>query len=238
MFAPSFQPVSQLPGVGLGCFTGEVAGHRIVQHDGLLPGFAGQLIIAPDDDVAIVGLTNGSPNVHAWLPVELAALLRELIGAPVEDEERRERFPQHPETWPELCGRYAMPSRIADLRARLAFSGVDVSVRGGRLTARLRTPIPWLSRTFALEPDDASDPDVFRIDLTPFGLPMTRVVFARDPDRGVSSVYADLLLQVLEKRPGRSGPGPWLAVALGAIAVASAVRAVRRRVRAQKGASP
>jgi len=238
MFAPSFQPVPQLPGVGLGCFGGEVAGHRIVQHDGLLPGFAGQLVVAPDDDVAIVGLTNGSPNAHAWLPIELAALLRELIGAPVEDEEPPGRFPQHPEAWPELCGRYVMPARIADLRGRLALSGVEVGVRGGRLTARLRTPIPWLSRTFELEPDDAGDPDVVRIDLTSFGLPMTRVVFARDADGRVSAAHADLLLQVFEKRPGRSGPGPWLAGALGAIAVATAVRAVRRRVRAQRGASP
>jgi hypothetical protein len=131
-----------------------------------------------------------------------------------------------------------MPSRIADLRGRLALSGVDVCVRGGRLTARLRTPIPWLSRTFELEPDDASDPDVFQIDLTPFGLPMTRVVFARDADGRVSAAYADLLLQILEKRRARSGPSPWLAGALGAVTVASAVRVMRRRARPQKGTPP
>jgi hypothetical protein len=229
MFAPSFQPVAQLPGVGLGCFGGEVAGHRIVQHDGLLPGFAAQLVVAPDDDVAIVGLTNGSPNAHAWLPIELAALLRELLGAPVEDEVRREPFPQHPEAWQELCGPYVMPSRIADLRGRVGLAGVDVSVRDGRLTARLQTPVPALSRTFELEPDDARDHDVFRIDLTPFGLPMTRIVFARDADGRVTSAYADLLLQVLQKQPARIGPSPWLAGALGVLAVAIAVRASRTR---------
>jgi CubicO group peptidase (beta-lactamase class C family) len=238
MFEPSFRPVPQLPGVGLGCFSGEVAGHRVIQHDGLMPGFAGQLVVAPDDGVAIVGLTNGSPNVHVWLPIELAALLRELLGAPVEDVKLRGRFPQHPEAWPGLCGRYTMPSRIADLRGRLALSGVDVSVRGGRLTARLRTPIPWFSRTFELEPDDAGDPDVFRIDLTPFGLPMTRVVFARDADGRVSAAHTDLLLQVLEKRTVKSRPSPWLAGALGAIAVATAVRAARGRARPQKVPPP
>jgi CubicO group peptidase (beta-lactamase class C family) len=238
MFAPSFQPVPRLPGVGLGCFSGDVVGHRIVQHDGLLPGFAGQLVIAPDDDVAIVGLTNGSPNAHAWLPIELAALLRELVGGLPEDAERRERFPQHPEAWPELCGRYAMPPRISDLRGRLGVAGIDVGVSGGRLMAHVRTPIPGLSRAFELEPDDAHDPDVFRIDLTPFGLPLTRVVFARDAEGRVSAAYADLLLQVFEKRPGRSGPSPWLAGALGALAIAAAVRASRRRARPKKGTSP
>jgi CubicO group peptidase (beta-lactamase class C family) len=237
MFAPSFQPVLQLPGIGLGCFGGDVAGHRIVQHDGLLPGFAAQLVVAPDDDVAIVGLTNGSPNVHAWLPIELAAILRELLGGPAEDEERRERFPQQPEAWPELCGRYLMPPRIADLRGRIALAGVDVSVRGGRLMARLRTPIPLLSRAFELEPDDASDPDVFRIDLTPFGLPVTRVVFARDANGRTNAAYADLLLQVFQKRPAKSGPSPWLVGALAALTVA-AVRAARGRARPQKGTSP
>ncbi|HEX5590476.1 MAG TPA: serine hydrolase domain-containing protein [Candidatus Limnocylindrales bacterium] len=234
MVAPSFQPVPQLPGLGLGCFSGEVAGHRIVQHDGLLPGFAGMLVVAPHDEVAIVGLTNGSPNVHAWLPVELTALLRELIGAPA--EEPRGRFPQHPEAWPELCGRYSPPSRIADLRGRLALAGVDVRVRGDRLTARILTPIPALSRTFELEPDDPSDPNVFRIDLSPFGLPMTRVVFARATDGRVTAAYADVLLQVFEKRPSISGPSPLLAGALGAIAIATAVRAARGRARSQKGA--
>jgi hypothetical protein len=116
----------------------------------------------------------------------------------------------------------------------MALSGVDVNVRGGRLTARLQTPVPGLSRTFELEPDDARDPDVFRIDLAPFGLPMTRVVFARDAGGRVIAAYADLLLQVFEKRPGRrSGPSPWLACALGAIAVATAVRAARGRAGSQ-----
>jgi hypothetical protein len=144
-------------------------------------------------------------------------------------------FPQHPEAWAELCGRYVMPSRIADLRGRLALSGVEVRVRGGRLTARLQTPVPALSRTFELEPDDPSDPDVVRIDLTPLGLPVTRVVFARDADGRVSAAYVDLLLQVLQKRPARSGPNPGLAGALGAIAVATAVRAARGRARSPKG---
>jgi CubicO group peptidase (beta-lactamase class C family) len=238
MFAPSFQPVPQLSGVGLGCFSGDVAGHRIVQHDGLLPGFAGHLVIAPDDDVAIVGLTNGSPGAHAWLPVELAALLRELLGAPVEDEEHRERFSQHPEAWPEVCGRYVMPPRISDLRGRLGVAGIDVGVSGGRLMAHVRTPIPGLSRAFELEPDDARDPDVYRIDLTPLGLPPTRVVFARDGGGRVSAAYANLLLQVFEKRPSRSGPSPWVVGALGAIAVATAVRAARGRARSRKGARP
>jgi hypothetical protein len=134
-----------------------------------------------------------------------------------------------------------MPPRISDLRGRLGVAGIDVGVSGGRLMAHVRTPIPGLSRAFELEPDDAHDPDVFRVDLTPLGLPPTRVVFARDAGGRVRAAYADLLLQVFEKRSGRSGPSPWLAGglgALGAIAVATAVRAARGRARSNKGAAP
>jgi CubicO group peptidase (beta-lactamase class C family) len=236
--APSFQPVPQLPGVGLGCFRGDVAGHFTFSHDGLMPGFAAVLLVAPDDGTALVAMTTGAPGAHSWLPVEIDRLLRELLHLPAPEEKPHGSFPQHPERWPGLCGRYVMPPRISDLRGRLGLARVDVGVRGGRLTATLRTPIPGLSRPFELLPDDPDDPDVFRVDLQPLGVPTTRVVFARDPDGEPIAAYTDLLLQVFQKVPAKRFPRPWLAGALGAVAVAAALRAARGRADADEETSP
>ncbi|HEU5203419.1 MAG TPA: serine hydrolase domain-containing protein [Candidatus Limnocylindrales bacterium] len=238
LVAPSFQPVPQLPGVGLGCFRGDVDGHPTFSHDGLLPGFAAILLVAPDDGTALVAMTTGAPGAHSWLPVEIDGLLRELLGLPASEEKPHGSFPQHPERWPDLCGRYALPPRISDLRGRLGLAGVDVGVRGGRLTATIRTPIPGLSRTFELLPDDPDDPDVFRVDLRPLGVPMTRVVFARGPGRRPIAAYTDLLLQVFQKVPAERRPRPWLGGALGALAVAAALRAARGRAHAGEETSP
>lgn len=227
--APSFQPVPQLPAVGLGCFRAETAGHPVFWHDGLMPGFAAILLVAPDDGIGLVALTNGSPGAHTWLPIEIDALLRQLLDLPAADETPRATFAQHPEIWPDLCGRYAMPPRISDLRGRLGLAAVDIGVRGGRLTATLRTPIPGLSRSFELEPDDADNPDVFQVDLRPLGVPPTRVVFTRDAAGRPIGACTDLLLQTFQKVPPRRRPTPWLAAGLGALAVGAAARAARRR---------
>jgi hypothetical protein len=42
---------------------------------------------------------------------------------------------------------------------------------------RLQTPVPALYRGFVLHPDDATDPRVFRVDLSRFGMPTVRLVF-------------------------------------------------------------
>ena len=95
----------------------------------------------------------------------------------------RTDIPHHPEIWAELCGRYLFPPRISDLRQRLMLGGgAEVFVRGGRLMVRLLTPVPALYRGLPLQPDDAADPYVFRLDLSPFGMSPVRVVFGRVVD--------------------------------------------------------
>jgi CubicO group peptidase (beta-lactamase class C family) len=235
MFEPHYQPDPRLPGRGLGFVRTDVGGHRVVGHDGLLPGFAAELLLAPDDGVGVFALTNGSPGAHDWLGIELDRLLRQLVGAP--EDALRTDVPHRPEIWPELCGQYQLPAG-SDLRGRVAMGrGAEVLVRGGRLMARLLTPVPALYRGFQLHPDDQDDPYVFRLDLSVFGMATVRIVFGRDVGDGVTAVHVDLPGQPLTllKRPTSRGPGAWPNAALSALAVAAVVTAARRRRRATRG---
>ena len=79
-------------------------------------------------------------------------------------------------------------------------AGVQVLVRRGRLHIRTVTPIPALSRGLVLHPDDETDPYVFRIDLSRYGIPPTRIVFSRDPAGPTTGVHVDGLPLSAEKR--------------------------------------
>jgi hypothetical protein len=164
-----------------------------------VPGFNAQLSLAPDDGVGVVALTNGSRGAFVWLRVELAALLGELLGVPAEAVPVG--VPHHPEIWGDLCGRYRLPAGVSDLRGRLLLAGgAEVLVRGGRLWARVLSPVPALFRGFPLLPDSEHDPDVFRLDLSGFGMGTARVVFARDPGGRVTAAHTDLQSLSLYRR--------------------------------------
>jgi CubicO group peptidase (beta-lactamase class C family) len=230
MFEPQYQPDPRVPGVGLAFFRGDAGGHRVVGHEGILPGFNSALSLAPDDGVGVIALTNGSSGASVWLPTELGGLLRHLIGVP--DEGVRTDVPHHPEIWSEICGRYRLPEGIADLRGRVMMAGgVEVFVRRGRPMVRLLTPVPALYRGFPLHPDEDKDPYVFRLDLSRLGMATARVVFSCDARVGTTAAHTDLQALSLYKRPARGRPAAWFTVALGALAVASAVTAGRRRGR-------
>jgi CubicO group peptidase (beta-lactamase class C family) len=236
MFEPHYQPDHRLPGMGLGFFRGDAGGHRVVEHDGVLPGFNSHLLVAPDDGVGVFGFTNGSSGAFTWLPIELGRLLRHLLGVP--DDVVRSDVPHRPEIWEDLCGRYQLPPRISDLRGRVMMGGgAEVCIRGGRLMVRVLTPIPALYRGFPLHPDDAQDPYVFRLDLSKFGMPTVRVVFARDVGIGTTAVHTDLGSQPLSlyKRPATNGPRLWATAALGALAATATAAAIRRRSRRYTG---
>jgi CubicO group peptidase (beta-lactamase class C family) len=190
MFEPHFEPDPRVPGWGLGFARGEVGAHRVVGHDGILPGFNSTLLVAPNDGLAIVALTNGSAGAVGWMETELKRLLRHLLEAP--DDVIRTDIPHRPEVWGELCGRYRLPARISDLRERLAIpGGVEVFVRGGRLMIRASAPVPALYRGLPLHPDDANDPYVFRVDLSGFGQGTPRIVFGRDVAGDTAAIHTD-----------------------------------------------
>jgi CubicO group peptidase (beta-lactamase class C family) len=229
MFEPHYQPDPRLPGLGLGFFRREAGGHRVVGHEGILPGFHSGLCAAPDDGVGVLAFTIGSSGAMAWLPTELGRVLHHLLGVP--DEVVRGDVPHHPEIWGELCGRYRLPRRISDLRGRVLLGGgAQVFVRGGRLMLRVLTPVPALYGGLPLHPDDETDPYVFRLDLSRFGTPTVRLVFGHGPGAGADAVHTDLGSQplTLHRRPPARRRSAWLTGTLGALVAAAAVSAVRQ----------
>lgn len=190
MYESHYSPDPRLVSMGLGFFRHDAGGHRIVSHDGILPGFNSSLWVAPDDGVAVVGLTNGSIDAMVWLADEIGGLLHRILALP--DEATRTDLPHHPELWRELCGRYRLPP-VADWRGRMMMGGgARVLVRGGRLVMQLLTPIPALYRGLPLLPDAEDDPYAFRLDLSRFGMAPVRLIFDCGAGRGRRTVHTDL----------------------------------------------
>jgi hypothetical protein len=228
MYEPHYQPDPRIPGIGLAWFRGEVAGHRLVGHDGILPGFNSALLLAQDDGVGLIAFTNGSRGAFGWLQVELDRLMRHLLGLP--GEAALPAATQDPGTWTDLCGRYVFQPRISDLRVRLMLrGGVEVFVRDDRLMARFLTSLPGLHRDFACRPDDDRDPAVFRLDLGAFGMPSVRVAFSRDAGGRATALHTDLGGQpwsLVRVEPGTSRP--WRAIAAAAIGAGAALVLLQR----------
>jgi CubicO group peptidase (beta-lactamase class C family) len=228
MFAPHHQPDPRIPGMGLGFFRADLDGHRVVEHQGILPGFNAQIFLSPDDGVGVVAVTNGARNAAVWLTAEAQRLLADLVGAAA--GAIRADVPQQPAVWGELCGWYRPLAQRNDTMVwALAGAGAEVFVREGQLRLRAISPIPALYRGFPLYPDDPDDPYAFRIDLTSFELDTARVVFSHE---GATTRLhlAGLVPMSAEQRPEARNPRVVARRSLGVLGVASAL-AVRRRSR-------
>jgi CubicO group peptidase (beta-lactamase class C family) len=206
MFASHYQPDPRVPGVGLAFFRSDAGGHRVVQHDGLMPGFSSQLSVAPDDGVGVVAFTNGARGAKAWLGAEVAGIVRYLLGVP--DDAVRTDIPHRPELWSDLCGWYSFRGSLRDVQKWFVV-GAEVSVRRGQLTLRALSPIPALNRGLPLHPDDDEDPCVFRIDLSRFGMGTSRVIFSRAPGVGTTAVHLEFAPLSFDKQPTTRNPRRW-----------------------------
>ncbi|WES64567.1 serine hydrolase [Microbacter sp. GSS18] len=238
MFAPQFQPDPRIPGMGLGFFRAEIAGHAAVRHQGTHPGFHSELCVVPDAGLAVIAFTNGAEQADLWLPAEVAVLAGRVLG---ESGARLPAAPSDPSRWRERCGWYRLAARASDirLRAMLGF-GAEVFVDDGRLMVRFLAVVPSLLRGFPLVPADPDDPDVFRILFGASGLQSMGVVFGRTA-AGRPCLHLDLMPLTLEKQPARTNPRRWAVAALTAGAVAAAAltgAAVRRRRRPSERATP
>jgi CubicO group peptidase (beta-lactamase class C family) len=228
MFAPQYQPDPRLPGVGLAFYRRDVGGHLVVEKDGLVRGFASQMFVAPHDGIGVVAFTNGARGAHGWLGPEALGILKLALDVP--DDMIRTAVPHHPEIWDDLCGWYAFPGSLRDVQ-KWAVAGVQVLVRRGQLTLRLVTPVPGSPREFPLHPEDGEDPGLFRIDLSALGMGTNRVVFSRVPDAGTAALHVELpgMPMSFQRQPAMSDPRVWARGALGALGIATAAAAIRRR---------
>lgn len=232
MFEPHYQPDPRIPGMGLAFFRGNLDGHVTVEHQGILPGFNSQIWLAPDEGVGVLAFTNGARQAVRWMPAELGRLLGDLLGVPA--EAIRADVPQQPEIWGDLCGWYQPSIPLTDVRARMFFgAGAEVFVQRGELRLRLLIPIPALYKGFPLHPADDTDPDVFQLDFSEFGMPIGHVVFRRDSGQ-TSALLLDFQPGILHKQPAKTNPRVWATGALGALGVlgvaATAVTVGRRRI--------
>jgi CubicO group peptidase (beta-lactamase class C family) len=227
MFEPHYQPDPRVPGNGLAFFRANLGGHLAVEYDGILPGFDSQIFLAPNDGVGVMAFATGARHAMHWLTPEVGGVLKHLLAVP--DEVIRTDVPQHPEVWGDLCGWYWFSAHLTD-PARFAIgAGVEVFVRRGQLMIRYLSPIPMLYKGFPLHPDDDTDPYVFRIDSSTFGIDTSRVVFSREPGMGTTAVHLDFGPLSFRKQPASKNPRLWTTGALGALAAATAVTTVRRR---------
>jgi CubicO group peptidase (beta-lactamase class C family) len=199
MFGPHYQSDPRVPGIGLAFFRGEAAGHLLVEHGGILPGFSSQLFLAPDDGIGVIAFANMGSPAPLWLPWEVGALLRLLLGLP--DDAVRTDIPQHPEIWSDICGWYGPPGGLTGVRAMaMVGAAARVAVRRGQLTIRGLSPLPPLLKGFRLHPDDENDPYMFRIDLSKHGLGTCRIAFSREPETGTVALHLDVHPLSLKKR--------------------------------------
>jgi CubicO group peptidase (beta-lactamase class C family) len=210
MFAPHYQPDPRVAGIGLAFFRTDLGGHLAVEHDGILPGFDAQILLAPDDGVGVLALANGARRGMHWLAPEMTGLLRLILGLP--EAGIRTDVPHRPELWADLCGRYGFSAGPTD-PARLAFgAGAEVLVRHGRLVLRWLSPIPALYRGYLLHPDDHTDPYAFRIEFPWFGVGTCRIVFSQSVDGATTALHLDVAPMSFHKRPAahwrRGGRSP------------------------------
>jgi CubicO group peptidase (beta-lactamase class C family) len=226
MFAPHYQPDPRIPGMGLAFWRGELGGHAVVEHQGVVPGFNSQIYLAPEDGIGVMAFTNGSRNAGTWLVGEMRDLLGDLIDAG--EDSIRTDIPQRPDVWADLCGWYRPRAQRTDMMARLITgAGVQVSVRRGRLVLRALAPMPPLYHGLTLHPADPDDPDAFQVDLARYGLGTGRIVFSRDRSAHVTGVHFDGLLLSADKKADSASQGLRVAAAVGTTTAATTAGTVR-----------
>jgi CubicO group peptidase (beta-lactamase class C family) len=236
MFQAHFQLDPRLPGMGLGFEPGEESGHPTVWKTGIVSGFHSAIVLAPDDRVGVVVLSNtGGLDGRGATAVPLAAgLLRRVLG--LADRRVRTEIPARPEIWSEICGWYGPdPGPVTNLFVRAAFgAGLEVTVQGGHLMLKPLHAVGAIRRGMRLYPDDPGDPRVFRVEIPEYGQ-THRVVFK--PARENRGTPARLLIDVMSfrKRPDTRNPRRLAGGALLAAVTTAGVRRRRRR-RAEKEA--
>jgi CubicO group peptidase (beta-lactamase class C family) len=178
MMSPQYSVDPRITGMGLAFWLDDVGGHRTAGHDGNVPGFASSLVVAPDDGIGVVALTNNSSFIGAHLLAH--DVLRSLLGVPdpASALPRADVAPT-PHLWSKLEGYYAPnPGFLTNLRSWQMVGGeVQVLVKHRRLVIRGLSMVPALRRGLELHPVDGGDPLVFTVELEGLVVP---VAFTRN----------------------------------------------------------
>jgi len=186
MMTPQFSVHPRFPGMGLAFFLDHVGEHRVAGHDGNNPGFASALLVAPDQGLGVVVLTNTATFIGAHLLAQ--SLLRSLLGVadPVA-EHSRTALAEHPHIWSDLAGHYApRPGFLTNARAwQLVGGEVQVAIKNRRLVIRSLSPLRQLRPWHVLHPTDGADGLLFAVNIEGLVVP---VAFTREPTGRVDRV--------------------------------------------------
>jgi hypothetical protein len=99
--------------------------------------------------------------------------------------------------------------------------------------------VPGLRPAFPLQPDDDQDPDVFRIDLTRYGIPPARVAFSRDATGLATAVHTDLGGQPWSLVRAEPRGRAWQTAVVAGLGIGAAVVLARRTITGRRrGAQP
>jgi CubicO group peptidase (beta-lactamase class C family) len=214
--------------MGLAFFLDRFGTHRICGHDGNNPGFASALLVAPDDGVGVVVMTNTSTFIGAHLLA--ASVLRAQLGlTDPADVVTRGDVPARPHVWPELTGCYApRPGFLTNARLWQTVGGeVEVCVRDKRLFMRALSPLSQLRRGVELHATDDADPLLFALSIE--GLVVEVAFGTNDAGRVDHVCIGAPAMATLHRRPAWRSSRRRLAV-VGASGLAmAAIECARRR---------
>lgn len=193
---PQYQLDERLPAVGFSFFIRKIGEHRTIGHGGGWPGFISSMLVAPDDDLALLVFTNCSNGAPGTISADL---MRRLLSEP-EPEKLLPvpGVPEQPLYWSELVGSYGtLPGFNTNYRPWSGLGAeLEVCIEGAQL--KMRAPFGMLKDGVRLYAADKDDPLVFQALV--MGSPRT-IIFRRDPRTG----YVDRMVQELEewiKKPG------------------------------------
>jgi CubicO group peptidase (beta-lactamase class C family) len=199
MYQPAVLLGDRIPFQGLCFLLDEEDGHRTVSHGGDYPGYEAALLVAPDDDMGVVVLSNSSARGAAQRLSRL--VLRQALGLADHLTVRHPEAELRADLVPELTGRYRAGRGSRNLRL-LAMTGGRLTVgdADGRLSLRGR--FGPLRRRVPLEPADPGDALRFRFMLRGFlydQVPVD-VVFTRDADGRIRRLDLGLIGARMHRR--------------------------------------
>ena len=151
----------RLPAMGMTFWLENAQGHRIAQHGGGWPGFISMMLVAPDDELAVLAFTNcgnrSSYDVSLGLMQQLLQIAPESVTPPYPE------IQVEPLAWAELTGVYQpAPGFSTNGRVWAAYGGgFEVKVEGPQLMLK---PLGGLARAgLPLHHADAEDPLAFQL---------------------------------------------------------------------------